>query len=62
MMGRSGHFIAEVVEDLIVFAMPALRALSSREKLTQKWKAGTGWISSVSRVELAPSLVDFFRQ
>ena len=35
----------KVVEDLIVFTMPALRALTSGEKLTQKWRAGTGWVS-----------------
>jgi predicted nucleotidyltransferase component of viral defense system len=35
----------KVVQDLIVFAMPALRSLTSGT-LTQKWKAGTGWLSS----------------
>jgi predicted nucleotidyltransferase component of viral defense system len=34
----------KVVEDLIVFAMPTFRALSSGENLTQMWKAGTGWV------------------
>jgi hypothetical protein len=34
-----------VIEDLNTFAMPALRALARGEKLTQKWKAGTGWIA-----------------
>jgi hypothetical protein len=44
--GHLADSFGKVVEDLIVFAMPALRALSSDEKLTQKWKAGTGWVSS----------------
>lgn len=34
----------KVVQDLIVFAMPALRSLTSGT-LTQKWKAGMGWLS-----------------
>jgi predicted nucleotidyltransferase component of viral defense system len=33
-----------VVEDLIVFAMPTFRTLSSGENLAQMWKAGTGWV------------------
>jgi hypothetical protein len=35
----------KVVEDLILFAMPALHALTSGKKLAQTWKAGTGWVS-----------------
>jgi hypothetical protein len=35
----------KVVEDLILFAMPVLRALTSGEKFTQSWRAETGWVS-----------------
>ena len=35
----------KVVEDLILFAMPVLRALTSGEQFTQSWTAGTGWVS-----------------
>ncbi len=33
----------KVVVDLKVFALPALRAVARGGKLTQQWKAGTGW-------------------
>jgi Nucleotidyl transferase AbiEii toxin, Type IV TA system len=32
-----------VVADLKIFAMPVFRSLTSGEKLTQRWRAGTGW-------------------
>jgi hypothetical protein len=35
-----------VVADLKVFALPALRALARGEKITQQWKAGSGWLVS----------------
>ena len=35
---------AKVVEDLKTFAMPVFRSLAHDEKLTQRWKAGTGWM------------------
>jgi predicted nucleotidyltransferase component of viral defense system len=35
-----------VIEDLRDFALPVLRSLASGEKLTQQWKAGTGWVAS----------------
>lgn len=34
----------KVVKDLKNFAMPVLRSLAHDEKLTQQWKAGTGWV------------------
>lgn len=37
---------SKVVADLKVFALPALRAVAREEKLTQQWKAGTGWTVS----------------
>jgi Nucleotidyl transferase AbiEii toxin, Type IV TA system len=36
----------KVLEDLKIFAMPVFRSLARGEKLTQKWKAGKGWVSS----------------
>jgi hypothetical protein len=36
----------KVVVDLKVFALPALRAVARGEKLTQQWKASTGWAVS----------------
>jgi len=35
-----------VVADLEVFALPALRALARGERITQQWKAGSGWLVS----------------
>ena len=37
---------AKVVVDLKVFALPALRAVARGEKLTQQWKASSGWAVS----------------
>jgi predicted nucleotidyltransferase component of viral defense system len=34
----------KVVEDLKIFAIPVLRSLATGEKLSQRWKAGTGWV------------------
>jgi predicted nucleotidyltransferase component of viral defense system len=34
-----------IVDDVKVFAMPALRALASGERLAQQWKAGRGWVA-----------------
>lgn len=36
----------KVVEDLKIFAMPALRSLARGEKFEQLWKAGKGWVAS----------------
>jgi len=33
----------KVVADLKIFAMPVFRSLTRGEKLTQRWRAGTGW-------------------
>ncbi len=38
--------LGKVVADLKVFALPALRAVSHGEPLTQRWKAGAGWTNS----------------
>lgn len=35
----------KVVEDLKIFALPALRSLARSEKFEQQWKAGKGWIA-----------------
>ena len=35
-----------VVADLEAFALPALRALARGERITQQWKAGSGWLVS----------------
>ena len=44
------HHLADkfdtVVEDLQKFAMPVLGSLTRREKLSQQWTAGTGWLAS----------------
>ncbi|HEU4602952.1 MAG TPA: nucleotidyl transferase AbiEii/AbiGii toxin family protein [Steroidobacteraceae bacterium] len=37
-----------VVEEIKAFAMPALYSLSRGELLTREWRAGKGWIPSVS--------------
>ncbi len=44
--GELTDVFAKVVEDLGMFAMPLFRSLSIGEKLTQQWKAGTGWVTS----------------
>ncbi|HWJ36431.1 MAG TPA: hypothetical protein VNR70_14280 [Steroidobacteraceae bacterium] len=36
----------KVVEDLKIFALPVLRSLARRERLTKQWKAGSGWVAS----------------
>ena len=36
----------KVFDDLKIFAMPVFRSLERGEKLTQRWKAGNGWVSS----------------
>jgi predicted nucleotidyltransferase component of viral defense system len=33
-----------VVADLRIFAIPLFRSLARSDKLTQRWKAGTGWV------------------
>ena len=38
--------LGKVVDDLKNFVMPVLCSLASGEKLTQQWKAGTGWVAS----------------
>jgi predicted nucleotidyltransferase component of viral defense system len=38
--------LGKVVADLKIFALPALRAVSHGEPLTQRWKAGGGWTNS----------------
>ena len=35
----------KAVEDLKIFAMPLLRSLARGEKLTQQWRAGSGWVA-----------------
>lgn len=42
--GHLADSFGKVVKYLRKFAMPALHALTSGEKFTQKWKAGTGWV------------------
>jgi predicted nucleotidyltransferase component of viral defense system len=44
--GHLADTFGKVVEHLKNFAMPALRSLASGEKLTQQWKAGSGWVAS----------------
>jgi hypothetical protein len=44
--GRLADTLGIVIEDLKNFAIPALRSLASGEKLTQQWKAGSGWVAS----------------
>jgi hypothetical protein len=34
-----------VVDDVKIFAMPALHSLASGEKITKQWKAGRGWVA-----------------
>lgn len=34
-----------IVDDVKSFAMPALRSLADRERLTKQWKAGRGWVA-----------------
>jgi hypothetical protein len=34
-----------IVNDVKVFAMPALQSLASGERLKKQWKAGQGWVS-----------------
>lgn len=35
----------KIVNDVKVFAMPALHALAGGERLTKQWKAGRGWVA-----------------
>ena len=35
-----------IVNDVKVFAMPALGSLASGERLTKQWKAGLGWVAA----------------
>lgn len=44
--GELADAFGDVIEDLRVFAMPVLQSLARGQKLTQQWKAGTGWIAS----------------
>ena len=44
--GHRTDTLSTVIEDLKNFAIPALRSIASGEKLTQQWKAGSGWVAS----------------